>query len=403
MKYRLRMPLGLPVGLALVLAAIAPGDGQEPARPVKVVITDGQSLAADAPVDPTPRITAAYQGMSFGLTVGPTRITRTPNASVVPLLRIDDQITTRPGFDPFTKVYARLEPLPPGRSGKKRLGTRSLWVVNNLHITQRVELVPSQLPDDAPPGQKRKLDTVRVSIGIENQDGRDHKVAYQVFIDTMIADNDGALFASPTTAPGEILDGVLLEGPRVPAYLQVLERPDLQNPGFTAVLTLKFAGKVEGPSRVMLANPRLRDAPWDALPQKAGGDSAVVLFWGSRSLKHGEKRTMAWAYGAGIACEPEPDDNITLTLEGSFEPGKLFSVLATVDAPVPGQVLTLELPAGMERVEGGERQPVPAPQAAGTSAVLWKAQVTQLGDFEVKVRSSTGVTHVKNVSVQAAR
>ena len=29
--------------------------------------------------------------------------------------------------------------------------------------------------------------------------------------------------------------------------------------------------------------------------------------------------------------------------------------------------------------------------------------VTQLGDFELKVRSSTRVTHLKNISVQAAR
>jgi hypothetical protein len=38
-----------------------------------------------------------------------------------------------------------------------------------------------------------------------------------------------------------------------------------------------------------------------------------------------------------------------------------------------------------------------------STLVLWKARVTQLGDFELKVRSSTGVTHVKNISVQAGR
>src|SRR5262245_4951795 len=94
---------------------------------------------------------------------------------------------------------------------------------------------------------------------------------------------------------------------------------------------------------------KLLGAPWDVLPQKAGGDSAVFLFWGPKNLKHGEKRTMVWAYGAGIASD-EPDDNITLSRGGSFEPGKLFSVLATVDDPVPGQALALELPPGMERV-----------------------------------------------------
>jgi hypothetical protein len=401
MNSRIRMPLGLPVCLALVLSVIS--QGQESARPVKVVINDGKLLAADVPVDPTPRIQSASQGMLFGLMVGPTRITCTPNGSVYPLVRIDNKIITQPGADLATGQVTMLEPLPPGRSGKKRLGTRTKWVVNNQLITQVIELVPSRLPSDAQPGQKRKLDTVRVSIEIENQDARDHQLEFRAFVDAMIADNDGALFAAPTTAPGEILDGVLLEGPKLPEYLQVLERPDLQSPGFVGVMTLRFTGKAEGPSRVVLANTKLLGALWDVPPQKAGGDSAVFLFWGPKSLKRGEKRALVWAYGAGIACDPEPDDNIALSLGGSFEPGKLFSVLVTVDDPVPGQALTLELPPGMERVEGNERQPVPDPQAGGTSAVLWKARVTQLGDFALKVRSSTGVTHVKNISVQAAK
>src|SRR5207302_7509603 len=84
MNNRFRKPLGLPVCLALVLAAISAADGQEPARPVKVVIKDGKLLAQGAPVDPTPRIQPASQGMMFGLMVGPTRITCTPNGSVFP-------------------------------------------------------------------------------------------------------------------------------------------------------------------------------------------------------------------------------------------------------------------------------------------------------------------------------
>jgi hypothetical protein len=397
-----RKLLGLPVYLAFVLASISPGDGQEPARPVKVVIKDAKLFADEAPIDPMLRIQAAYQGMMFGLKVGPTRITCTPSSSVVPLLRIDNQVVTQPGFDPFTGQQSRLEPLAPGRFGKKRLGTRMKWVVNNLHITQGIEIIPSRLPSNAPPGAKRKLDTVRVSIEIENQDGREHNVEYRVFVDTMIADNNGALFASPTTAPGAILDGVQIDGPQVPTYLQVLERPNLKDPGFVGVMTLKCAGRAEGPSRVVLANTRGRGAPWDVAPEKAGGDSAVFLYWGPRKVKHMEKRTLFWAYGAGIASEPEHDDNITVTLGGSFEPGKLFFVLAKVDDPIPGQALTLELPPGVERVEGAERQPVPAAQV-GSSVVLWKARVRHLGEFELKVRSSTGVMHIKNISIQAAR
>ncbi len=65
--------------------------------------------------------------------------------------------------------------------------------------------------------------------------------------------------------------------------------------------------------------------------------------------------------------------------------------------------MTLELPAGLERIEGREIQPVPPPSAdSATSMVLWKARVQRLGDYEIKVRSSTGVTQIKHVSIQPA-
>jgi len=46
---------------------------------------------------------------------------------------------------------------------------------------------------------------------------------------------------------------------------------------------------------------------------------------------------------------------------------------------------------------------VPLPQATGHSLVLWKARVAQLGEYELKVHSSSGVTLVKNVSIQPAK
>ena len=73
---------------------------------------------------------------------------------------------------------------------------------NNLHITEIVEIVPSRLGSAAGAKDKRRLDTVRVTYLAENKDKRDRTVGFRSFIDTMIADNDGALFASPTTAPG---------------------------------------------------------------------------------------------------------------------------------------------------------------------------------------------------------
>jgi hypothetical protein len=389
---------GLCVAVYLAIAAI--GVGQEAGR-VKVVIRDGKLLADEAPVDPKPRIAASYGGgMYFGLTVAGTRITCTPESSVMPMARIDNQLL-QPGFDAMGQP-AMQQPLPPGPFGKKRLGSQTRWTQNNIQITQVVEIVPSR-PGNAASESKRRLDSVRVSYIAENRDKRDHVVEFRTFIDTMIADNDGALFAAPTTAPGEILDGVVLQGKALPEYLQVLEKPNLQAPGFVATMTLRFGGKLEGPGKVVLSNTQAFVGDWDAQPQKAAGDSACFLFWGPKTLKPGEKRTMAWAYGGGIASSWDIEDNVRLRLGGSFEPGKLFTVQAMVDDPVPGQTLTLELSAGMERVEGKQTQPVPAPDANGQSAVLWKARVAKLGDFELKLRSSTGVTHVRNINIQADR
>jgi hypothetical protein len=386
----------------MVLVATVAGGGQEASGRVKVVIRDGKLLADEVPVDPNPRIDARYGGgMYFGLTVGGTRITCTPESSVMPMARIDNQIY-QPGFDLMGQP-AMQQDLPPGPFGKKRLGKQTRWNQNNLHFTQVVETVPSRLGNTASGEQKRRLDTVRVSYIVENRDRANHVVEFRAFIDTMIAENDGALFAAPTTAPGHILDGIVLEDKSLPEYLQVLEHADLQKPGFVATLTLRFGGKVEGPSKVVLSNTRAFVGEWDAQAQKAMGDSACFLFWPPRTLKPGEKRTMVWAYGGGVASSWEVEDNVRLTLGGSFEPGKLFSVLAMVDDPVPGQTLTLELPAGLERVEGKESQPVPSPEASGKSVVLWKARVGQLGAFDLKVRSSTGVTHVRNISIEAAR
>src|SRR5947209_10897956 len=77
------------------------GTGQE-ATPVKVVIKDGKLVAPEAAVDPKPRVSIGYGGgMMFGLSVDGTRITCTPNISVMAMARVDGQVL-QPGFDPMT-------------------------------------------------------------------------------------------------------------------------------------------------------------------------------------------------------------------------------------------------------------------------------------------------------------
>ena len=88
-----------------------------------------------------------------------------------------------------------------------------------------------------------------------------------------------------------------------------------------------------------------------------------------------------------------------MALGGSFEPGKLFTVSAYVQEAAPGQYLSLELPAGMERVGGKELQPVSTIDENGNALVQWKARVLQTGRFTVRVRSSTGVTQTKIITI----
>jgi len=137
---------------------------------------------------------------------------------------------------------------------------------------------------------------------------------------------------------------------------------------------------------------------WDIAAQPAG-DSACALYWDKKVLKAGEKREIVWAYGGGIASDADNDGKVTLALGGNLEPGKLFTLSALVEDPSPNQTLALELPAGVERVEGSEIQPVPLSDI-GHGMVMWKGRVTRPGAFDIRVRSNTGVTQTKSILIQ---
>jgi hypothetical protein len=138
---------------------------------------------------------------------------------------------------------------------------------------------------------------------------------------------------------------------------------------------------------------------WNLGVMQAGGDSAMAVYWEPKEIKAGTTRKIAYAYGQGIAPSPEGDGAVAIHLGGSFEPGKLFTVAAQVQEPAPGQALALELPPGMELVEGRERQPVPNVDDTGNSLVLWKARVLRTGQFPLRVHSSSGVTNTKIITV----
>jgi len=126
----------------------------------------------------------------------------------------------------------------------------------------------------------------------------------------------------------------------------------------------------------------------------------MAFYWEPKEIKAGGKRDIGYGYGQGIVPAPESEGNCDVVLGGSFEPGKLFTISAVVNDPAVGQTLRLELPAGMQLVEGKERQPVlQAAQEDHPSLVLWKARVLQTGQFTLRIRSSTGVTQTKIITI----
>jgi hypothetical protein len=392
------------LGVACLLILFASAAAQESRGPVKVTIKDGKTVIGEPilPLDPNPRIVPQYSGPNaFGLSVDGKRITCSPQGSIWSSIMVDGNIR-----DPFTDFNTpqppkNPDPLPPTPAGKKRLGAQSAWTHAGIHVTQIIEVVPSK-PASNQPGQKRMLDTCRIRFILENKDKVAHKVAFKTGIDILINNNDGALYASPTTQPGKVLNGVRLEGKTLPDYIWVLERPDLTNPGFVATMTFKHS-KGENPNKVVLANLSVvaNFQVWDVPPQPAG-DSACALFWDEKELKPGQKRELVWGYGGGISTSPDNEGRVSVGLSGSFEPGKLFTIAAHVEDPTPDQALSLELPAGMERVEGSVIQPVAQPSESGDSVVLWKARVVRPGDYEIRVRSSTGSVQSKEIKIEPA-
>jgi predicted secreted protein len=132
-----------------------------------------------------------------------------------------------------------------------------------------------------------------------------------------------------------------------------------------------------------------------------GGDSAAILYWHPRVLKPGETREVGFAYGLG-SVTASGQGKLGLTLGGSFEPGQSFTLTAYVQNPTQGQTLTLEIPDGLERIEGDQTQNVPPAGGNATSIVTWKIKVQRTGDFTTQVRSSNGLVQAKTISISGA-
>lgn len=360
--------------------------------PVRVVFHEPktEAVAAILPVDGRQRIQYTNTGaMAFGLTVDGKNLSCGAGA-IRTNFKIDGQLV-----HPNVAVNA-VKPLPADRNGKPRPGAQSSFDANGVRITQMLEVIPSK---STPGSTKRALDNCLIRYIFENTGKTTRTVTTRVRIDTMCGSNDGALFAAPTR-PNEILNGVELSGKTLPEYVQILETPNLKAPGFHGHFTLKLPGNRIGPNR-FLCTIHGGDNGWDAAAVAANGDTDCVLYWPTSELKPGETVEMAYAYGQGIASLPEGEGRIKVSLGGNFEPGRLFHIHAFVEAPFPGQSVSIELPEGMTLVDGDATQPAaPATENSDVAALLWRGRVDRTGDFPIRIRSSNGAIETRTVSVQ---
>jgi hypothetical protein len=391
-----RWALGLlALGLTGTLAGTGFTQGPAPRAPVKVTVRDDKPVLneeAAAPLDPQQRI--QFQPSQLGVAVRTVR-NETLHLSHFPSFLIDGQFHQQQ--PPGQWEYLN-RPLPRGQGRKDRVGFQSALKFNDLRIVCTVTLAPTK---PATKGAKRQLNSVLVHYLVENKGNRPHKVGVRIYMDVYVINNDGAQFAAPTM-PGKILNGVELKDKLLPPYVQLLQVPNLKNPGYVAHLTLDLGSKLEKPNRVVLTQHGQGFGNWN-MQAVFAGDTALGVFWEPKEIKPGGKREVAYGYGQGIVTSPESDGAVQLALGGSFEPGKAFDVTAYVTDPAAGQSLALELPPGMELVQGPQLQPVPEPPGdEATSVVRWRARVLRPGEFPLRVRSSTGVTQGKTITVTPA-
>ena len=391
MRMILQTAAGVSVVAASLLALVSMA-GEKTRGPVRVTIQDEKPVVVEAvlPVDPTPRV--RYTPSPLGAQIR-TEQNQTLHLSNITLLKIDEQVLQAGQGGRFEKQNQMLTKSPGGRA---RQGFLSVYVQNDLRITTTVELVATK------PGErdkKREMGTVMMRYLVENIGQQPRKFGLKNFMDMYVVSNDGALFAAPTF-PNKILNGIELKDKTLPPYVQCLERPDLKNPGYVAHITLDVGGGLEKASRVVLTSlGAAAFNAWDT-PAVQAGDSAVAIFFDPKEIKPGGKREFAFAYGKGVAIPLESEGALTVDLGGSFEPGKSFTVTALVNDPPVGQSLTLELPKGLALLEGRDIQPVPQPFGDPLQSIVeWKCRVLEFGRFPIRLRSSTGVTQSKIVTV----
>lgn len=205
-----------------------------------------------------------------------------------------DQRAIRLGEAPEFRVTVSTE------QGAALISYRSSTAV----VRQRIEFATS-------PGASA-ADGIAVSFEIENISDRDMQVGLRYLLDTWLGEREGSHFVLPSA--GVLSGETLLAGD--------YDERHIVSPGSGAALYLPFHAPATRPDRVVAANwKRLSDAAWAMDVNASRGftlmpysinDSALALYFEPRTLRGGERRSIAvllsaatpGAYASATAARP---------------------------------------------------------------------------------------------------
>lgn len=283
--------------------------------------------------------------------------------------------------------------------GNGRGGVKSVWLYKEgVTITQIVEIVRGE--------QTGQLDNCRVEYLLDNESAQTHQVGIRFLLDTLIGSNDGTPFIVPGAAALVDTFADYKKAEQVPPFVEALENLDFRNPGVVAALKFKLGGGVEAPNRVTLGGwpdkatkqpgaeegLTLWEVPVFSMKTLREPDAAAVLYWQEKKLDPKQQRRVGFAYGLGSFTGK---GKLGLIVDGAPEVGQELTVVALLGDAGAGDTLTLQLPKGVELVQGLAAAPV-----KGTIGVAtWTVRATVAGEARLSVEAKGGGVVERNLRV----
>ncbi len=288
-------------------------------------------------------------------------------------------------------------------------GRKRTFEFRDIAVTQTVTLVPGD-PEPVKGEYIRPINVCLARYDIHNLDKKhSHKVGLRVLLDTCIGNNDGAPFTLPGV-PELVSKCQEFKSPNVPDFVQVLERPDLSNPGVVVQLNLRISAAFEMPSRFLLTyypagsrsagKDKLDD--WNVPLKDFDDDSSVAMYWDEQDLKPGGHRELAFSYGLGSVSITQRDrgkakGSLGLTIGGAMYKGGDLTVVALVNDP-EARTITLKLPAGL-RAQDALQQTIPPQKKGRPVPVTWRVRADREGEHEIQVSTDTDLSQSRRATI----